>query len=218
MESRNIPSYSYLDPLSWGRISSYLRRISLAPGGLNGAERPDGDPPTVGRTRDFGDCEVAILGGKTFDSTAAVERGLVPGAKTLAMSPVIECLFDRFDNRRLSARLAKAPCEVCGVDDAGGTERGEDCPRPIDVVRRLPSRTFERPSLGEPSGLGVTKPGITSSPFVPDNEVALGLLKAVVADAFTCADPLVNACLAENMLDAEPGLEEDDDRRDVGFS
>jgi len=138
----------------------------------------------------------------------------------LAPSPVIDCRFGLFPSRKLSARLANAPCEVCEREPEG-TDSGDDRPIAYDVVevvRLLPSNTFESPSLGDPSGLGVTIPAIISSSFVPDNEIPLGLLNAVVGDALTCPDPFVNACLAENILDADPGRDEVDDLRDVGLS
>lgn len=122
----------------------------------------------------------------------------------LRVSPLIVCLAeaDPFrTNPQLLAKLASAPWagpwEVC-VRLFPGPARGDNRLEPVDadVVLRRACKIFDKPSLGEPSGLGVAGRCVASSSWarleIPDTSaVTLGSVRAVVGEAFAGEDESV---------------------------
>jgi hypothetical protein len=124
----------------------------------------------------------------------------------------MECLteLDLFPNPQLLARLANAPCEDC-VRMCSGTDKGDDRCDPYpdaDVVLRRAIKRLDIPSLGEPSGLGVSGRRVAvatssrlrlDSPATGAAEVP-GSVSAVVGAAFADGvDDSVSGCrLGEN--------------------
>lgn len=96
---------------------------------------------------------------------------LAPRAVAVEPSPV-DCLttpvfFFPNDTPKLLAKFASGPPDVdCGRDalvgDDSGDERSRPCTDP-DVVLRLANTSFDTPSPGDLSGLGVTFAHATNS-------------------------------------------------------